>query len=213
MTPHSHEALPLTITEEVWSSLPESDREAANTVYEAAFPPHERRDLQEVVDAGSRVWIGRNDGTAIALALMGRLPRSRLGFLQYVAVARAHRSTGAGSAMLTSLSSALELEELPGLLFEIEIPEGGGSSERRRRLQFYERWGAEQIRCLRGYYMADFSTVGMRLPMLLLWRPLRILAQPRGDALRAALTDIFETEYANHADARFLEDLLAQVIC
>ena len=101
-----------------------------------------------------------------------------------------------------------------GILLEIEEPDGvSAAAQARRRLGFYERWGATGLECLRDYFVVDFADPTCRIPMRLLWRPVNEAEQPRGDVLRAALRAIFDSEYSAVAPGGFLDHLLAQVIC
>ena len=48
------------ITEMSWSDLRSADKKGIEDIYLDSFPPEERRPLEAVIAAGSRLWIVRS---------------------------------------------------------------------------------------------------------------------------------------------------------
>jgi len=161
--------------------------------------------------SGARVWAARRADDVIGFAAAAVFKGVGAGLLRYLAVTPPEQSSGVGSALLAALARDFPVD---GVLIECEVPgRTGDMVQATRRLAFYERWGAQRLECLEDYFMADFSKPGERIPMVLLWKPLMAVEQPRGQRLRAALEAIFESSYANVAGAGHLADLLANVRC
>jgi GNAT superfamily N-acetyltransferase len=200
-----------------WGSLHEADAEAIRALYEEAFPATERRVFAEVVATCDRMWVAKSGADVTGFATAAVLPNANSALLQYLAVATPFRSAGIGSLLLAHIERDLCRPEtaLDGVYVEIEPPNGPEeNSEAKRRLAFYVRWGAEPVTCMPEYFIADFSSESAaRVPMFLLWRSLNGDGQPKGDRLRAALSDIYESEYSGCADANFLPDILGRVRC
>lgn len=170
----------LRVVDERWSALRVADKRAIHAIYEQTFPPKERRDWECVISTGCRLWTARYSHVIVGFATAVPLGDTRIALLQYLAVSPAVQSRGIGSALLAGLSGQLAAEQrIKGLLLEIEDPLDINASARSKdRLTFYERWGAEQVNCVRGYFMTDFSNPTCKIPMLLLWKPLVRVEQP-----------------------------------
>ena len=194
-----------------WFDLPDHDQQVVQAIYEAVFPARERRPLDLVMASPARVWVARRDDRLVGFAVATVLGATGVGLLQYLAVTPPEQSVGIGSALLAELARDLPVD---GVLLEVEPPSGeGASAQARRRLTFYERWGAQPLECLTDYFMGDFAEPGGRLPMLLLWKPVATIEPPKGGRLRAVLEAIFDSEYAAVAGPGHLADLLAKVRC
>jgi GNAT superfamily N-acetyltransferase len=200
---------PARINEVSWPGLPDHDRESIRLIYEDVFPPTERRPFESLTASGTRVWVARRADHVIGFATAIVFERVGAGLLRYLAVTPPEQSRSVGSTLLAVLARDLPVD---GVLIEVEVPSLAGVMAK-RRLAFYERWGAQRLECLEDYFMADFSKPGERIPMILLWKPLAAAEQPRGQRLRAALEAIFESAYTDVAGADHLADLLANVRC
>lgn len=201
----------LRIEEVSWPGLSGHDKQGVRLIYEEVFPSWERRPLESVMVSRARLWAARRDNRLVGFAVATVLEAVDAGLLQYLAVAPPEQSGGVGSALLAVLARKLPVA---GVLVEVEPPSGEGDTvQARRRLAFYERWGARRLECLREYFMADYADPGQRIPMLLLWKPLAVVEPPRGPKLRAILEAIFENSYSWVAGPGHLADLLANVRC
>jgi len=200
---------PALINEVSWPELPDHDRESIRLIYEDVFPPTERRPFESLMTSEVRGWVARRADEVIGFATVVVLKRVGAGLIQYLAVTPPEQSGGVGSTLLAVLARDLPVDSI---VLEIEVP-ALADVMAKRRLVFYERWGAQRLECLEDYFIVDFSKPGERIPMELLWKPLAAIKQPIGQRLRAVLEAIFEAEYADVAGAGHLADLLANVRC
>lgn len=198
-----------------WSSLTDAEADAIRAIYEEAFPATERRVLAEVVATADWLWVAKCGDTVTGFATAASLSTANAALLQYLAVSPRFRSAGIGSLLLAYIERDLRDSEnaLDGVYIEIEpLGDPDAEAQPERRYAFYRRWGAELVTRMPEYFIADFSSASpSRLSMLLLWRPLNGAGQPGSDRLRDALSDIYESEYSQHADPSFLVDILERV--
>lgn len=205
----------LDVAEVVWCDLAHDHQVIIETIYHDIFPPEERRPLSLVMATGCRIWLARHHDEVIGFATAIELESIGAGYLQYIGVSPSVQSSGAGSALLSAVADTFSMDpRIGGILLEIEDPFiDGATVQAKRRALFYKRWGARPLDCLRRYFIADFENPKNRIPMTLLWKPLRSADQPRGDTLRAAVAAIFESEYADVAGSGHLDDLFTEIVC
>ncbi|NCB64214.1 MAG: GNAT family N-acetyltransferase [Clostridia bacterium] len=131
-----------------------------------AFPPNERKPLQEIRDligAGRYDLFGLYDGAALlGYAGMMKHPGADYVLLDYLGVTAARRSGGLGAEIIRRLGE--QCANRPGVITEAETPIPGDSEEenalRLRRIGFYRRCGFHPV-----YEMAS---CGARFQALLL---------------------------------------------
>jgi hypothetical protein len=125
--------------------------EAAEAIYLEAFPASERPPWAPLVEAvgacpGSCVYL--LGGRVVAFSAVRALSVAPWSHLEFLAVSRSARSGGLGSRVWPMLTAAVA----PGaLLLEVENPWVPGLSaaartERERRVRYYTRLGALQLR-------------------------------------------------------------------
>ncbi|MGZ4494410.1 MAG: hypothetical protein ACXVWU_06905 [Nocardioides sp.] len=146
-------------------------------------------------------------------AVVALLPRTGSAALLYLASHRDAPTAGVGLHLMSHLRTALpEYGVTRGFLGEVERVEDaadpGDALLRRRRLHYYQRFGAQLVEALPGYGMPDMTT-GALLPLHLVWLPAGTpLVQVTGQLLRDLVTELYEVAYERADD----DPLLAQVL-
>lgn len=190
------------------------DREALLKIYEEAFPAIERDPFDEIFspDGRTHVRVAHLEGRLVGFAELFELPNANL-FLRYLAVAEQYRSGGVGRALLDSIA-----DEFAGatarIVFEVEDPPTAPDPRLAvRRIRFYERWGAHELRCIDGYFYPNRQQFSLRERALLFERHLSADSCLSGEWLRDVLRSIYSSYYGEEAARLHLPTLLAQVIC
>ena len=146
-------------------------------LYETAFPPAER----VLVSTFIHLLKEKSTGEALDQHLLAGLdaqknlagmaayelnPEAGLAFLWYLAIAPNLRSQGIGSFFYQEIVRRVDLAKYPLLLYEVEIPEGEDSATALRRIQFYQRNGAQILSGI--YYMQHVGWHQPPIPMHLM---------------------------------------------
>ncbi len=194
--------------------LSESDLERSRSglrhIYESSFPAYERDAFEDIFGSldGHRVWGAWVD--SMLRGFVDVLPLSgETALLRYLAVDESSRSQGVGSALLSSVTRALD-DSLERIVFEAEIPDSRAAV---KRIQFYERWGAHEVRCIDGYFLPSTLDPAERIPFLFFERHLLATACLAGDALKVVLRQIYDDYYGAKLKELHLADLLSRVRC
>lgn len=166
-----------------------ADLAAVRAIYEAAFPPSERKPSAFLADAAAHgpyeLLVARGGGEVLGFALVYASPHQPVSLLEYMAVARPWRGRGLGSRLFEEV---LARQKGRPLLLEVEA-EGG---EAARRIAFYVDRGCRRIAGL-GYRMPQVSErPPPPMQLLVAGCPGPALA---GTRLRAWLEDILAGVY------------------
>jgi ribosomal protein S18 acetylase RimI-like enzyme len=185
-------------------------------IYLTSFPPSERKDFSDLVDAVNKgdelVFAARVMRDIVGFALVQRLSYTGVFLLEYMAVAKERRGEGIGSALFQHMAKTLRDEKsAEGLLLEVEPPDKGSDAEmdvRRRRVAFYRRNGAEIVAEANSYRMPDLSGKGS-VEMRLMWLGLKdegvIIS---GQKLRDCIVSIYRESYGRSEDGPLLRSVL-----
>lgn len=168
-----------------WRDLPEPIAVGVETLLQEAFPPEERRELEELHRLLDRTPLelltAEESGQTCGFIMVWNL--EEMVFLENFAVDPELRGKGLGSRMLDFVA---EHWSKPVLL-EVELPEG---ETERRRIGFYERNGF----CLSQYpyRMPCLHGDGPPVPLLLMSRPVPLT----DNQARAAAECLYDYVYA-----------------
>lgn len=129
------------------------DFDLAMNIYADAFPLNERQPISTVrerVGQGmNQLYAGRIDEEIVFMALLWPLKNTDFILLDYMATSSAHRGKNIGSHFLQSMRPVLEANKKHFIL-EVENPEFGDNKEDRlRRIDFYKKNGAKELRGVR----------------------------------------------------------------
>jgi GNAT superfamily N-acetyltransferase len=144
----------------------------AMEIYDASFPRserHARSIIEERMDRKLyRLFIGQKEGKTVLMALFYPLKGSQFILFDYMAVVASYRGKGLGSQFLNAISSTIGLGKRH-LLLEVEDPRSGDNKDqRRKRLEFYKRQGAKELKGLR-YLMPPLFGPTPTEMVLLVW--------------------------------------------
>lgn len=184
-------------------------------IYHEAFPNSERQPTDEIkrriVDGRYGLLVAKTDNVVVAFALYYVFERLSFGLFDYMAVRKEYRNLEIGSRLFLRT-----YEHFGGrnpssklMLFEIENPAYGSTSERSlrlRRLRWFERLGAKRIANFE-YLMPPMS--GDRPTEMLLMVYSRDDQQGmNSDTLRQMVKAIYDEVYGREADDPYLRRML-----
>jgi GNAT superfamily N-acetyltransferase len=138
------------------AAVPPKVIQAAREIYEAGFPPAERAPFEDLLDVRSdeRMQIlldgHASGGSVLGVVVVRDLGETRWSFLRYFVVAADRRGHGIGGRLWSALCRDLAVRGRQRVLFDVEDPDDATAAphevdERRRRVQFYRRAGADLI--------------------------------------------------------------------
>ncbi len=191
---------------------------AAQVIYDAAFEADERVPWERlwawIVAPGDNIqpvfWAVSLAGEVVGLAVFGLFRRQNLGYLAYLATRPDLRGRGLGAwlceqvfAALRRLAQAAHAGDPPLVFWEVrrpeDAPDAAEAEQRRRRIAFYARLGAEPLpldyTCppvAEGQPFVAFTVMARTDPP---GRPLT-----RAEALAVALTGLIEANGAEPED-------------
>ena len=191
-------------------------------IYENSFPPEQRDDsegLLRSIVSGKRICeVVYGAGELLGLAVLFRLSIRDIWFLEYFAVRSDYRGKGIGSQFLANLIERVRIQEpsTPGMVFEVEAPDGVIDDEQRsreRRIEFYERNGAALIDCAFGYEAPNLAGEGS-VRYHLMWMPTGVeVKRLQGQLLRGCVKAILTESYGLEAEDRLVVEVLERLIC
>jgi GNAT superfamily N-acetyltransferase len=126
------------------------DFPAVIALYEEAFPAQERISIawicRKLSSDKTQLWGGYVAQELVAIAMVDFLPESEAMLLGYLATASHLRNQKLGSRLLEHVIG-LAMAQSQLLILELEHPDLGDDRElRRRRVSFYQRFGAKLLK-------------------------------------------------------------------
>lgn len=197
--------------------LDQSRARQVRRIYEDSFLPLERvpfdQMLASVVSGREFMLILEEGETVLGFALLRWLVELKMLYLEFIAVDRSDRGRGYGGRILRRIIELAQARPgILGVILEVDSPDDEVEEEekavRLRRMQFYQRHGAELVEDNGAYFMPDFTGLGS-MPMKLMWIPARPAAQgyPARD-LRTWLVHFYREAYGRGEDDPFLQQIL-----
>jgi ribosomal protein S18 acetylase RimI-like enzyme len=202
-----------------YSHLTQRQVKQLRLIYEHSFPPEERQPFESLVSSarsgGKRLLLAESRDGVVGFAVTGELACD-VWVLDYLAVRESERGSGIGGRLLREITERLRTEKRRGLLFEVE-PEDLGSErereQRRRRIRFYKRAGAQIVRCAPHYCMPSFVS-GRPFEMTLMWLSgHRDHTPPTGQLLRCCVKSLLEDGYGLPGVAPLIRSNLDSLVC
>ena len=125
----------------------------AMEIYTEAFPASERHSVsvisQRVTDGLSKLYVASSDSEITFLALLWPLKATEFTLLDYMATKATHRGKGIASDFLIALREKLKATN-QYLILEVENPKfGDKQQEKEKRVTFYKRNGAKELKGVR----------------------------------------------------------------
>jgi GNAT superfamily N-acetyltransferase len=207
--------------------LDPADSEQVTSFYRTVLVPHfiaDELDTEENFAAGLRLGGSRalvataDGGTIVGGAVTDWFARSHVLLLSYIAVLPAHRSTGAGAALMAAVSGSGSAGLRPLLLVaEVEDPRHFASDpahgDPRARWRFYQRLGGRTLPL--PYMQPALGPGRRRVPHLLLMVLGGSTAPPGAEHIDGETVELFLREYFEGCEGPVqpgdsqLQDLLA----
>ena len=161
-------------------ALGEREKRQIAEIYHHSFPASERMDFdiveKRVESKELLLFIAYSDMQIVGFGVVNTLSSGSACLFEYLAIRQDKQSLGIGSKLLSHIIMALSSDDhVLGMLLEVEPIEGAPPKEvsmRKKRIAFYERFGATRLDIVPNYYMPDLSGSGY-IPMSLMWLPLK----------------------------------------
>jgi len=185
----------------------------AMELYLAAFPASERHPVEviaERVNRGlSRLYVGAAAGEVVFLALLWPLKNTDFILLDYIATKDTYRGKGIASAFLEEMRAKLEGTK-KYLVLEVESPGAeGGRAEREKRISFYRRHGARQLKGVR--YALPPLHGDTPTEMIFMLFPGHPDGRMDGTTVKKLIVQIYQELYGRGADDPLLLSFIGDV--
>lgn len=166
---------------------------AIEAIYLDSIPASERKSPEALRAMASRTdyrfHVAEDGGAIVGFGIVYRSAGAGIALLEYFATDAAHRSRGIGGGLLDHIYG--EAAGVPVLL-EVEAP--GGDPLQVRRIGFYRRHGARQVRGFT-YRLPLRTGFEPPPPMVILIGGAPELGSLPGDTLKAWVADIYANVY------------------
>ncbi len=186
------------------------DFTAVINIYEEAFPPSERVAtslVEQRIDNGDyQLFVSYQENQVAFMAILSPIRDTQFILLAYIATQTSFRNQGIGSKFLDYLLLKLRQEE-KYLLLEVENPQYGNEQQlRKRRLNFYRRMGAQQLKDIR-FVIPPLSRKSPVEMLLMIAPPYRekVLSQ---QMVKKLITWLFVEGYQGSPKSPLLTELL-----
>lgn len=179
-------------------------------IYSESFPSNERHSLEvikkRVTNKSYRMFIGHLNNEAVFMALFWYLKNSNFILLDYMAVKEKYRNKGIGGRFVKNVFSILE-EKNKYFILEVENPKYGDNREqRKRRVKFYKRLGAMEMKNTR--YILPALSGGEPTEMLLMVFPKYTGGKISGKLVKSIILQIYREVYNRNEDDRLLNTFI-----
>ncbi len=193
------------------SSLPAVD--AAIALYKQSFPANERhpsRTIRDRIDTQqSLLYVGLAEQTVVFLSLLWPLHNTEFILLDYLATDPNYRGQGIASLFLNQLCDRLQASQ-QRLLLEVEHPAlGKNSTERAKRVQFYQKLGAKVLDSVP--YQLPPLDGSQATEMLLMILPAQSGEQLQGSQVRSLIQQLYRDLYHRDETDPLLKQCLSAV--
>ncbi|MGC1246227.1 MAG: GNAT family N-acetyltransferase [Spirulinaceae cyanobacterium] len=189
------------------------DFTAVINIYQEAFPLSERIAnswVKQRIDNGDyKLFVGYQEKLVAFMAILSPITDTQFVLLAYIATQANYRNQGIGSKFLNYILPKLQQQE-KYLLLEVENPQYGDDPQlRERRLNFYRRIGAQQLKNVRFAIppLAENSPV----EMLLMIAPPYHQKSLSEKIVKKMITWLFVVGYQGSPDSTLLTELLNEV--
>ncbi|HIK32929.1 MAG TPA: hypothetical protein IGS31_16500 [Oscillatoriales cyanobacterium M4454_W2019_049] len=185
------------------------DFRAAIAIYEEAFPANERVSIatfeKKVTDGTYQLFVGNRDDRVIFMAILCEPILEEFVLLGYLATHAEFRSQGIGAQFFSYALSLLQ-PRAQYLLLEVEDPQIGVDRDlRQRRVNFYRRLGAKQLKNVR--YILPLSNRGEPMEMILMLAPEYPGNRITGERFKQLITELYTKIYQRRSSDPLLRSI------
>lgn len=182
----------------------------AMAIYVAEFPQNERHPvnlIRERVQRGSNIlYVGRIKNEVVFVALLWPLDNTDFILLDYMATKETHQNRGIGSGFMKNMRDSL-LPKEKRFVIEVEaLKHETNKQQRQRRLSFYKRNGAKQMKDVK--YVLPALDGGEPTEMILMVFPGYDGSGMTGEAVKNLLIQIYRELYNRDQDDVLLNSFL-----
>ena len=128
----------------------DADFAEAIAIYSAEFPQNERHPVElirERVQKGScNLHVGYVDSEVVFFALLWPLANTDFVLLDYMATKEDHQNRGIGSSFMKAMRETLVRDNKRFIIEVEDLNDGANKTQRQRRLEFYKRAGAKEMK-------------------------------------------------------------------
>ncbi|MGB3238354.1 MAG: GNAT family N-acetyltransferase [Geitlerinemataceae cyanobacterium] len=186
-----------------------SDFQAAIEIYEKAFPDRERVTISSLVDRirsnTYQVFVKKEDNRVIFMAVLCKPILEEFVLLGYLATHPDFRNRGLGTLFVNDTLEKLRSRS-QYLLLEVEDPQIGFDTElKQRRVNFYRRLGAKQLKNVR--YILPPLSGGESTEMILMLAPQYPANRILGERVKQLITQLYLTFYDRQIDDPLLRSI------
>ncbi|MCL4452477.1 GNAT family N-acetyltransferase [Ferroplasma sp.] len=190
----------------------EEDFNNGINIYEEAFPPSEKRPVEDIkrniAKDHEKMFIGKYDGNPAIFIMMWPVNDSDFLFLDYIAVKKEYRGKGLGS---TFLKKIFDIEEgYNHVIFEVENPnEGDNKSQRMKRIKFYRRAGAKTLTGFKYFLPPRNNNKSQEMKLMIMSR--KSIKMVDGEKIQTVLEQIYTHIYNRKSDDKTLNGILDNI--
>jgi predicted N-acetyltransferase YhbS len=189
----------------------EEDFNNGINIYEEAFPPGEKRpvdDIKKNIEKNhEKMFIGKQNGNPVMFVMLWPVNDLDFLFLDYIAVKKEYRGNGLGSLFLKRI---FDLDDSAGynhVIFEVENPEeGDNKTQRRARVQFYRRAGAKTLTGFKYFLPPRNNNKSQEMKLMIMSR--KNMKRFDGEKIQAVLEQIYTHIYNKKSDDKTLNGIL-----
>ncbi|MGK7902345.1 MAG: GNAT family N-acetyltransferase [Hormoscilla sp.] len=186
----------------------------AMEIYVDAFPSNERfpvEFLKETIDKGLRsLYLGYFGDEVVFIAILWPLKDTEFILLDYIATKESYRGRGMGTAFMNAICKLLR-DNKKFMLIEVENPEYGSErEEKRRRVGFYRRVGAQVMQGVR-HVLPPLDGSGIPTEMLLMVFPEYGNGAIAARVVKDLLTKFYQEMHNGGLDNPVLNDLIQEI--
>lgn len=187
--------------------------EEAVKIYNDAFPSNERQSVNTVKDRVRqklyRMFIGYLKNEPVFMALVWPFKNTEFMLLDYMAVKNGYQSKGIGTKFMQNIFDLLGVRD-KYLILEVENPKHGDNKEQReRRVKFYKRIGAKELKNVR-YLLPPLSGT-TPTEMILMIIPNYKNGTISGKLVEKSILQIYRELYNRDSSDKYLNSFINEI--
>jgi ribosomal protein S18 acetylase RimI-like enzyme len=192
----------------------EEDFKNGINIYEEAFPPAEKRpvdDIKRNIEKNhEKMFIGKHNGNPVIFVMMWPVNDSDFLFLDYIAVKKEYRGKGLGSLFLERIFDLEDNDNYDHVIFEVENPEeGNNKNQRRERIKFYRRAGAKTLTGFKYFLPPRNNNKSQEMKLMIMSR--KNIKRVDGEKIQGVLEQIYTHIYNRKSDDKTLNGILDNI--
>lgn len=191
------------------------DFKEAIRIYTESFPPNERHSTdtieKRVKEKLYQMFIGRLNDKVVFMALLYPLKNTNFILFDYMATDKKFRNKGIGIEYMKNVLRIFKKNTFNKyLILELENPKYGDNKEqRKRRVKFYKRFGAKELKNVR--YVLPPLSGGNPTEMILMVLPGYNEGKIGGDLVKKLIIKIYKELYNRDENDGLLNSFIHEI--